>query len=86
MRMMVEQQHVAVMVDKCTTMVANQIVSLGSITVDNSNGVARVNKTSSSKKANKMEHPVTENDGNNMEVWCTHAMSAEARASSRLLH
>ena len=50
MRMMVEQQHVAVMVDKCTTMVANQIVSSGSITVDNSNGVSTMNKTCSSEK------------------------------------
>ena len=68
MRMMAEQQPIVAMVDKYTTMVANRIVSLGSITVDSSNGVARVNKTSSSKKANKMEHPVIENDGNNGSV------------------
>jgi rubrerythrin len=33
--------------------------------VDNSNDVSRMNKTSSSKRANKMEHPIIENDGNN---------------------
>jgi hypothetical protein len=42
MCMMTEQQHVTVMVDKCTTMVADQIVSSGSITVDSSNGVPRI--------------------------------------------
>ena len=53
------------MVDKCTTMVANQIVSSGSIAVDSSNVVSRMNKTSSSERANKKEHPLTENDDNN---------------------
>jgi hypothetical protein len=55
--MMVKQQPIVAMVDKCTTMVAKQIVSSGSITVDSSNGVSRMYKTSSSEKANKMEHP-----------------------------
>ena len=46
-------------------MVANQIVSSGSIAVDSSNGVSRMNKTSSSKRTNKKEHPLIENDDNN---------------------
>ncbi|CAD6272651.1 unnamed protein product [Miscanthus lutarioriparius] len=65
MRMMAEQQPITVMVDKCTTMVANQIVSSGSIAVDSSNGVSRMNKTSSSKRTNKKEHPLIEIDDNN---------------------
>jgi hypothetical protein len=56
------------MVDKCTTMVANQIVSSGSFIVNSRNGVSRMNMTSSSKKPNKIEHPITENDGNNESV------------------
>ena len=82
--MMAEQQPITVMVDKCTTMVANQIVSSESIAVDSSNGVSRMNKTSSSEKANKVQHPITENVAT-MEVWCTHAMSV-AGASKRSVH
>jgi hypothetical protein len=68
MHMMAEQQPIAAMVDKCTTMVAIKIVSSGSITVDSRNVVSRMNKTSSSEKANKVQHPISENDGNNGSV------------------
>lgn len=50
MHMIAEQKPIAAMVDKCTTVVANQIVSSGSIIVDSSNGASRMNKTSSSRK------------------------------------
>jgi hypothetical protein len=57
------------MVNKSSTMAINQIVSSGSITVDSSNRVSRMNQTSHSyEKANKMEHPAIENDGNNGSV------------------
>ena len=57
------------MVNKCSTMVVNQIISSRSIAVDSSNGVCRTNQTSRSyEKANKMEHPAIENDGNNGSV------------------
>jgi hypothetical protein len=59
------------MVEKCTTMLANQIVSSESITVDSRNVVSRTNKNSCSKKVNKVEHPVIENDGNNGSVLHT---------------
>lgn len=61
-----ETTTITVMLDKCTTMVANQIISLGSTTVDSSNGVSKMNKTSY-----KMEHLVKEN-GNNGSVVNTY--------------
>ena len=55
--------------EKCTTVVADQIVSSRSIAVGGSNGVSRMNETSSFEKANnKMEHRVINNDGNNGSV------------------
>ena len=65
-------------------MVDIEIVSSGSITMDSRNVVSRMNKTSSSEKANKVQHPITENVAT-MEVWCTHAMSVVG-ASKRSVH
>jgi len=45
MCMMAEKQPIAMMANKCTTMVANQNASSGSIMVDSYNGVSRMNKT-----------------------------------------